>query len=259
MKKFFSLAVVFVVVLAANAQTANEVINKYLTAAGGKARLEAVNSLQYVQTMNLNTPMGALEISITNIKVEHKLFRMNTTSELFGTGFSVVTDTSGWVLIPGNPMSGSEAVLKKLQPEDRKALATQMACEGFFPELVNYAAKGYTAELAGEAKAGGKPCYKLRLKKDKEERLYLVDKQTGLVSAMTLKGAAAANMTGMGNSGMGKADKMELTMTFSNYQEVAGVKFPGKMSFDLPMGTMESTITGIKVNQAVDAKWYRPQ
>jgi hypothetical protein len=259
MKKLFTLAVVLIAVLSVKAQTADEVINKYFTAVGGKPKLEAINSLQYVQTMNLNTPMGAMEISITNIKVENKLFRINTTSELFGSAFSVVTDTSGWVLIPGNPMSGSEATLQKLKPEERKGMATQMACEGFFPELVNYAAKGYTAELAGEGKAGGKPCYKLKLKKDKDERTYFIDKQTGLINSMAIKGAAAAGMTGMGNSGMGKADKMEITMDFSNYQEVSGVKFPGKMKIDTQMGAIESTITGIKVNQAVDAKWYRPQ
>jgi hypothetical protein len=259
MKKLITLAMVLISVLSVQAQTADEVIDKYLNAAGGKSKLEAIHSLQYIQTVNLNTPMGPMEISMTNIKVENKLFRINTTSELFGSAFSVVTDTSGWVLIPGNPMSGSEATLQKLKPEERKALASQMACDGFFPELVNYAAKGYVAEMAGEAKAGGKVCYKLKLKKDKDERTYLIDKQTGLINSMTIKGAAAANMTGMGNSGMGKSDKMEITLDFSTYQEISGVKFPGKMKIDTRMGTIESTITGVKVNPAVDAKWYRPQ
>jgi outer membrane lipoprotein-sorting protein len=259
MKKVLTLLMVLCSLLSANAQTADEVINKYLVAAGGKAKLEGIHSLQYVQTVNLNTPMGAMEINITNIKVESKLFRMNTTSEFFGSAFSVVTDTSGWVLIPGNPMSGSEATLQKLKPEERKALTSQMACDGFFPELVNYTAKGYTAEMLGETKSGGRVAYKLKLKKDKDERTYLVDKQTGLVNSMTIKGAAAANMTGMGSSGMGRSDKMEITLSFSTYQDVSGVKFPGKMKIDTRMGVIESTITGVKVNQAVDAKWYKPQ
>jgi len=246
----------------AQAQTADEVVNKYLTAAGGKDKLAAVNSLQYTQKANLNTQFGAMEISMNFIRVDKKLFRINLSSELFGNSFTVVTDTSGWVLIPGNPMSGSEASLQKMKPEERTALGTQMSSDGFFPELVNYSAKGYTAELAGEGKANGKACYKLKLKKDKDERLYMMDKQTGLVVSMTMKGAAAIAMTGMGGTGMsrgGKADKAEFTFNYSDYKDVSGIKVPGKMKLDLPMGTIESTISDVKVNQSVDAKYYKPQ
>jgi hypothetical protein len=32
------------------------------------------------------------------------------------------------------------------------------------------------------------------------------------------------------------------------------------MKLDTPMmGTIESSITGVKINQPIDAKWYRPQ
>lgn len=261
MKKLFTLIIAFTAVLAVKAQTADEVINKYIVAAGGKEKLVAVTSLQYLQTMSLTTPMGPMEISMTNIRVSNKLFRINSANEFIGNAFSVVTDTSGWVLIPANPFSGSEAVLQKLKPEEQKALRSQMNCEGFFPELVNYSAKGYTATLAGEAKVSGRPSYKLILKNDKDERTYLIDKQTGLVNSMTIKGAAAVAMSGMGAAGMsgGKADKMELTLSYSNYQDVSGIKFPGKIKMELPMGTVESAVTAIKVNQPVDAKWYKPE
>jgi hypothetical protein len=264
MKKLLLLAVTFVSIFATKAQTADEVINKFLVASGGKENLQAINSLQYTQSMTLNTPMGAIPVKMEFFKVEKKLFRLNTSSEMFGDGFSVVTDTSGWVLIPANPFAGStEPTLKKLKPEERTGFASQMNADGFFPELVNYAAKGFTAELAGEAKANGKPCYKIKLKKDKAEITFLIDKQTNLVSSMTLKGASAMAMSGMGGSGIGsegRADKLELTFNYSNYQTINGVKFPGTMKLDTPMmGTIESSITGVKVNQPVDAKWYRPQ
>ncbi len=246
----------------AQAQTADEVVNKYLTAAGGKEKLAAVNSLQYTQKSNLNTQFGVMEISMNFVRVDKKLFRINVTSEMFGNSFTVVTDTSGWVYLPANPFSGSEATLQKMKTEERSALATQMASDGFFPELVNYSAKGYIAELAGEGKSNGKACYKLKLKKDKDERLYMIDKQTGLVVSMNIKGAAALSMTGMGATGMsrgGKADKAEFIFNYSDYKDVSGIKVPGKMKLDLPMGTFESTISDVKVNQAVDAKYYKPQ
>jgi hypothetical protein len=260
MKKFFSVAVACVAFVALQAQTADEVINKYITAAGGKDKLEAINTLQYVRTINLNSPMGEIQITMTNIKVENKLSRTNTSSEFFGNAYSLFTDTSGWIMIPPNQFTGTEEIRQKLKPEEYKAMKSEMACEGYFPELVNYAAKGYTAEYVGEGKSNGKASYKIKLKKNKDERTYFIDKQTGLVNSMTVKGAAAVNMTGMGAmapNGGGRADKMEVTLDFSDYKETAGVKFPGKLKIETPMGVIESTISFVTINQPVDAKWYR--
>lgn len=255
------------VVVAVKAQTADDVINKYLEAAGGKEKLEAIKSLQYVQTMNLNTPMGPMQIVITQIRVKDKLVRFNTTSELFGSAYVVVTDTSGWAKVPANEYSGEEK-LQKLKADEMKGLKTQMDCEGFFPQLVNYAAKGFTAELDGEKKMNGKLCYKLKLKnkqmedeKAKGELVYYIDKQTNLVAAVVYKGSAAAAMTGMGggmNNG-GKVEKLEITCNFSDYKEISGVKFPGKMTLEMPMGSMETTIGFITVNPTIDAKMYRAE
>ncbi len=260
MKKFFSVAIALIASFVLQAQTADEVINKYIAAAGGKDKLEAINTLQYVRTINLNTPMGEINITMTNIKVENKLSRTNTSSELFGNAYSLFTDTSGWIIIPPNQFTGTEEIRQKLKPEEYKAMKSEMACEGYFPELVNYAAKGYTAEFAGEGKSNGKASYKIKLKKDKDERVYFIDKQTGLVNSMTVKGATAVAMTGLGSmmpNGGGRADKMEATLEFSEYKETAGVKFPGKLKIDTPMGAVESTISFVTVNQPVDAKWYR--
>ncbi len=259
MKRFFSVAVACVAFISLHAQTADEVINKYITAVGGKAKLEAINSLQYVRMINFSSPMGEVQITMTNIKVENKLSRTNVSSELFGNSFTLFTDTSGWIVIPPSQFTGTEEVRQKLKPEEYKAMKSEMTCEGYFPELVNYAAKGYKAEYLGEGKSNGKVSYKIRLKKDKDERTYFIDKQTNLVNSMTVKGPAAVAMTGLGAMvpAGGRADKMELTLNFSDYKETAGVKFPGKLNIETPMGVIESTISFVTVNQPVDAKWYR--
>lgn len=258
MKKFLALLLPLIAIVSAKAQTADDVINKYLAAAGGKEKLESIHSLQYVQTMNLSTPLGEMQIVMTNIKVKNKLVRINTSSEMFGNAYSVVTDTSGWVIVPANQFTGGEAVREKLKPEERKALLSQMYCEGYFPELVNYAQKGYTAELAGEGKGNGRPSYKLKLKKEKGENTYFIDKETGLINAVIYKGAGAAAAVGLGNIGIGgKSDKAEFTVNLGEYKDVAGIKFPGKITLETPMGSMHSTIGFVTVNKAVDAKWYR--
>lgn len=262
MKKYIAFIPMLLLMFAVQAQTADAVINQYLAAAGGKEKLQAITTLQYVQTINLTTPMGEMQVMMTNIKVQDKLFRMNTSSEMFGTAFTVVTDTSGWIMMPANQFTGSEAKLEKMEPAQQKSLQPMWNCEGFFPELVNYAAKGYTAELQGETKVNGAVCYKLKLKKDKDERIYCINKATGLVASMTMKGLAALAASGMGSTGMGrnsgKADKFELTFNYSDYKDVSGVKIPGKMSIDTQMGKVEATIGFVSINKPVDPKWYKP-
>ncbi len=262
MKKLFTLAITFALVLATQAQTADEVISKYLNAAGGRAKLESIKSLQYVQTIDITTPMGPIQITMTQIRVKNKLVRFNTSSELFGNAFSVVTDTSGWLKMPASQFTGSEEILQKLKPEEISSFKSLMNSEGFFPDLVNYAEQGYTAELAGENKVNGKLSYKVKLKKDKLETIYFIDKQTGFVNSVIYKGAAAAALTGMGNGmngGGGKLDKLEITCNFSEYKDISGVKFPGKMVIETPMGTINSTIGFVTVNPTIDAKWYRAE
>lgn len=263
MKKIFVLLAVAIAV-SAQAQTADEVINKYLVAAGGKDKLEAIKSLQYVQTMNLNTQMGAMQITLTQIRVKDKLMRYNVSSDLFGSASVVATDTGGWIRVPQNAFV-EEEILQKMKPEELAAFKTQMSCEGFFPELVNYSQKGFTAEMTGESKVKGKLCYKIKLKnkqleneKVKGELVYYIDKQTNLVNSVIYKGSAAAAMTGMGNgvNGGGKIEKLEITIYFGDYKEVSGVKFPGKMTLEMPMGSVESTIGFVTVNPVIDAKMY---
>ncbi|MCE3281395.1 MAG: signal peptide protein [Chitinophagaceae bacterium] len=260
MNKLYLLALVTVVSLSAGAQTAEDIINKYIIAAGGKEKLEGVTSLQLVQKVSLNTMLGAIDVPVNFIRVKDKLFRMSSTSELFGTGFSVVTDTSGWVMLPANAFSG-EAKLQKMKEEERALLKPQMSAEGFFPELVNYIAKGYTAEYLGEGKGNGKASYKVKLKKDKDERTYFFDKKNGLVNSMMLKGAAVGAALGFDLSGMGggRADKLEVTFNYSDYKEVSGISFPAKLTAELAMGTIETVISDIKVNETVDEKWYKAE
>ncbi len=256
------LAAVFSFV-AASAQTTDEVINKYLSAAGGKEKLQAINTLQYTETLSLNTPMGAMEFSIQNIKERGKLLRRQTTNEITGESFMLITDTAGYLLMPSNPMFGLEGGLEKMKTDQLKAMSTEMDCSGYFIQLVDHATKGFTASLAGEEKIDGRVSYKLELKKDDNILTYMVDKETGLINALVAKGAAAAALSGLtamglGDSG-GKASKAELTFKYADYKEVNGVKMPGTIKMDTPFGVLETKISDIKINEQVDAKWYKAQ
>src|SRR5687767_3420336 len=116
MKKIFMLLAAFTVI-AAQAQTADEVINKYLVAAGGKEKLESIKSLQYVQTMSLNVMGQPIQMTLTQIRVKDKLMRYNVSSDLFGTAYVVATDTAGWIKVPKSDFV-EEEVLQKMKPEE---------------------------------------------------------------------------------------------------------------------------------------------
>jgi outer membrane lipoprotein-sorting protein len=242
--------------IAATAQTADEVINKYITAVGGKEKLESITSLQYVQAMSIPSPQGNFEMNIITIKEKGKLFRNQMSNDMIGESYALVTDTATWVRKPANPFTGEEGGLEKVKAEDLKGMntVTQLDCAGFFPELMNYAAKGYTAEVTGDKKINGRDSYKLKLKKDKAETIFFIDKETGLVNSYTLKGDAVAAMGAM----MGGAAS-EISIDFDNYQEVKGVKIPGVMKITTMMGEMSIPIKDVKINEAVDAKWYKAE
>jgi hypothetical protein len=64
-------------------------------------------------------------------------------------------------------------------------------------------------------------------------------------------------MSGMG--GGGRMDKMEVSMSYSDYIEVDGLKFPSKVRIKSAMGDLESVITNIRVNKPIDPARYRAQ
>lgn len=242
--------------VAANAQTADEVINKYITAAGGKEKLEGITTLQYLQVVSIPSPQGNIDMNIITIKEKGKLFRNQMSNEMVGDSYALVTDTATWIRKPANPFTGEEGGVEKMKAEDLKGVSSslQLDCAGFFPELVNYAAKGYTATLDGDKKINGRESYKLKLKKDKAETIFFIDKETGLVNSYTLKGDAVAAMGSM----MGN-ETSEISIDFDNYQEVKGIKFPGVMKITTVMGEMSIPIKDVKINEVVDAKWYKPE
>jgi hypothetical protein len=83
-----------------------------------------------------------------------------------------------------------------------------------------------------------------------------------LVVRTDVKGGMAANMTGlggmMGDMG-GNAENTEVTILYSDYQDVKGLKFPSKAIIKNQMGDAEGVIADIKINEPIEAKWYKAE
>jgi hypothetical protein len=268
MRKYLLLFVSIVIVSSAFSQTADEVIQKFLQASGGKEKLQGVKTLQYSQLVKMKSPMGEMEIPVNFYREKNKFFRVQASLQ-FGPQsldfFTLISDTAGYVMMPPNPMTGDEGGLKKLLEKDRLQQWSQTEVAGMFTRLVEYASNGSKVELAGTEKVGNEDCHKIILTNTAgPATTYFISRKTNLVVRQDAKGTIAANMSGLGAmltsfNAVGKADKVEVSVLYSDYKEVDGLQFPTKITVSSPMGETVSEVKDIKVNQPIAAKLYQVQ
>ncbi|HEX8277272.1 MAG TPA: hypothetical protein VF540_01205 [Segetibacter sp.] len=266
MKKFLLSVFLCVFAGAAFSQTADEVINKFMEASGGKEKLKAINTLQYTQTINMKTPMGDFAMPMQFYREKNKLFRMQASMQIGPQSldfFTVVTDTAGYIKLPELPMLGSNGGTKKMEEKDRAAQTFQSDPAGLFAGLVDYGSKGSKVELLPHEKVNSEDCYQVKYtSKAGDEVIYFISKATNLVVRADTKGGMAANLSGFSSlmgGAEGQAQKVDVSAFFSDYEEVKGVKLPLKSVIKNQMGDAESAITNIKINEPIEAKWYKAE
>lgn len=246
------------------AQTADEVISRFIEATGGKDKLSSITSLQYSQNVKFNSPFGELDIPMNYYKVAKKLFRLETSLQFGGQAMNfvtVITDTAGYNKLPSNPMMGLEGGLKKMSAKDHAIELANLDAAGYFSSLVDYAAKGHKVELLKDEKVNKEECYKIKhTLATGQEVIYLINKSTNLVVRSDAKGAMAASQTGMGSlmnsMGGGRADKMEVSTLYADYQDFDGIKIPVKLTVKSPMGDLQSSISNVQINKSINPALY---
>jgi len=214
--------------VAVRAQTADEVVNKYIDALGGKAVLSSVKTLYVEASVEV---MGTELSSIISV-VSGKGYKNE--SDFNGTKITqVVTDKGGWSF---NPMVGQTAPAA-LTDEQVKAAQPQLQIGG---ALVDYAGKGYKVELIGKDTAMGGE-YKIKLTGPTgleatyyiNAKTYLMDKEVDKVSA--------------------QGQEVEVTNTYSDYKKTdVGFMVPGTRQVVVPQYTLNITAKKIEVNKTID-------
>lgn len=233
----FVLGIVFMQFV--QGQTADEVINKYIDARGGKEKLNAVKVLY----MEGSRQMMGSEIPVKVTVVQGKLFR--TEFEYGGSsGYSIVTPTQGWSYFPMRSQTA-----EPIPAEALKGMQAQLDIAG---PLVDYAAKGNKVELQGKETVDGTEAYKIKLTTSAGKDItYYIDAKTNLLIQSKATGAP------MGRNA--NAAPQEIVTNYSDYKSIDGVLFPQTIAN--PGGGMQggsTTFDTIVINKTISEDQYKP-
>jgi len=223
----------------AAAQTADDIIAKYLTARGGLAKIKAIQTERVTGTISIGPGAdGPLLVE------RARPLKMHMEVTMDGRTYIRTYDgkSAGWVY---NPFAGVPSV----EPMTETEIANIFEEADFEGPFVDYKAKGNQIEFAGKEELKGKPVYKLRLTgKTGAASDFFFDASTGLL----LKVTSTRKVDGK--------DVFSETF-FSDYREVEGLKYPFLIESDTPGTEQIQKIVAekIEVNVRIDeARFGKP-
>lgn len=234
-----AVALCFSLPLALPAQTADDVINAYLKARGGLAKIKAVQSERVTGVITFAPGVEG------PFFVERKRpLKMHMEITINGQSLIRVYDgkSSGWIY---NPFAPNAAVLP-MTPADIDGIADEADFEGPF---VDYKAKGNQIAYVDKEQIDGKIVQKLKLTgKQGEVSYFFFDASTGLI------------MKWQGLRKVGDKD-LPWETYFRDFREVDGLKYP----FLVESAAVDSdqiqkiTATKIETNISInDARFAKP-
>lgn len=217
----------------AQAQTADEVINNYIKAVGGKEKIATINSLYVESTLDVMGMQGTIKMTTLNGK------GMRQDIDVMGSIMTTCyNDKEGWAI---NPMMGSTSA-EPMPEMQYKAGKSNLWIE----PLSDFAKAGYTAELQGKENVAGTECFKLKVTSpDQIASTYYFD-------------AAKYLLVRVLNQSEMQGQMVETSMSFSDYKDTDGYLSARKM--DMDMGgqfQMSMTVGKVVVNGPVDENIFK--
>ena len=191
----FILALVFAQF--AQAQTVDDIINKYIAAMGGKEKMMSLTTVKFTGNLNIQ---GA-DVSIITTK-KHLVGSRADISVMGSENYQIVTPAKGWVFMPVQGQTSPEEM-----PEDQFNFSVNLLdLQG---TLINYKEKGTTIEMAAKETVDGTGCYKLKvIFKNGNHTDYYIDSKSNFIFRISTKG----NMNG---------EETDIATTYSNYKQNA--------------------------------------
>ena len=212
------------------AQTADEIVGKYIDAIGGKDQISRISSMYTEGSLDVMGGTGTIKHTI--------LVGKGAKDEIDVQGTSVtmcVTDSAGWSI---NPMTGNYNA-EYMPPEQYKASKDGIYIGGPF---FDFAARGYKLELAGQQAIGDLNTNKVIVTSpDSVNTQYFFDSGTGYLVQIV----QTSNMGGQ---------SMDITIGFSDYRKTdAGLAVPYKVETNYGgQFFLTETVTKVDINQPVD-------
>jgi hypothetical protein len=224
--------------LIGKAQTADEIITKYVTATGG---LDKIKGLKTEKT-TLTIETGGMTINQTMYRKRPGMIREETLLQ-GKTSLQVFNGKEGWIV---NPFTGRETV-ESMTEDDIKEMKLQSDMDG---ELIDYSQKGYKVTAEGEEDVDGSMSYKLKLVTDKNDVMYFfIDKETSYLVKQTTK---QKNSDG---------SESEQSILFSNFKNVEGHTIPFEMEVNVSyMGQIYKTpikILSVEINKEMSDDLFK--
>jgi hypothetical protein len=212
-----------------SAQTADEVVDQYVKAMGGKEKLASLKTVK--KTGGLTVQGTDVIVVVTAV---NGVGARNDISVMGQDGFQITTPTKGWAFMPFLGQAGTE----EISADDVQSSQHLVDIQGL---LFDYKAKGSQVELLGKDTVEGAECHQLKLT-SKDGKIYtmFIDAKTGycvrIVSRTSTSGAAADLVT----------DYLDFKKTDEGYI------FPFAQT--TPRGTIY--FTSIETNKPVDEKIF---
>jgi hypothetical protein len=213
------------------AQTADEVINKHITAVGGADAWKKVTTLKMSGTSSIQ----GNEVKVTRTMVNKKGMRMDL--EIMGANnYVIMTPTEGWQYFPVMGQTKAEAMPAEAVKESQDQLV-------IMDDIIKSKEAGDKFAYIAKEKVDGADCHKLTITdKDGDISTAYFDASTGYLVKISQKTEV-------------QGQKMEVSNTFTNYKKLDG-------GISLPMTTSssvegETTWASAEVNKPVDESIFK--
>lgn len=229
-KLFLPVAMFFATVLTVNAQTADEIIAKYISAIGGAENWTKIQSIKVdgqVEVQGLVIPYTMQGIQMKGMRIDAE-FQGNKIID-------IVTLTKGW---SQNPLAGKSA-LSPITDEELKSKVDDLDIQDAF---VDFKSKGSSVEFLGKDEEDGNEYFKIKMTtKNNNDKTYFFDTKTYLV----YKVESIVKQQGQ---------EIKAVAKYLDYQTI---DYGLKMAFKVDQGAMMMVMKKITVNPVIDESIFK--
>jgi len=223
-----------------SAQTVDEVIEKSITAMGGRAAMEKIKTRSMTGTLALSTPAGDIPgtVEVQNAAPNKMRTVIKADLSAFGAGQLLIDQrfdgTSGFMI---NSMQGDQPITGG-QLENMKA-------NSFPHPFLDYKTKGVKATLTGKEKVG-----------ERDTFVVVFEPSAGSPVKQFIDAESFLPVRSMVKISTPQTGEIEQTADSSDFREVDGVKVPFSVSLTNAMQGVKMTFTKVENNVAIDEKLF---